>query len=115
MSGVGKLMFAKKLKANARTGVDVTYKGHAMVLVIGHLANGAPLPTRNQFMALVHNAGACMFDDVAEFLGDDMLNKLMEGLSKKYAAPDSVKIEEGKVPPPFGVVPKTETEPESVP
>ena len=78
------VFFKKAKKATKRNAMEVTFKGHAFGVMLGHVPPFAKDPTPDQLLRQMGAIGFMTFDDVAEFLGDDAGAKCVKMYEDKY-------------------------------
>lgn len=84
MTEVGDFCFATAVKNRPGKGLTVSFKGHAICLLIGHIEPGAPPPTPLEAASLMGAAGYVSLDDVLEILGRDAQEEMIKELTKRF-------------------------------
>jgi len=79
----GDIIFFKKGKFSTKSKVEMTFPGYAFSVYIGHVPQFGKDPTQRDLAVGLGAIGYLRFDDVAEFLGDEMAAKCIEMFEAK--------------------------------
>lgn len=81
----GDVVFFKRAKASAhRKAPEVMFKGHAFGVMLGHVPPFAKNPPAAYVISQLGSIGYISFDDIGEFLGEDVVKQLALKFEAKY-------------------------------
>lgn len=81
----GDVVFFKKAKDSAnRKAPEIMFKGHAFGVLLGHVPPFAKNPPASYVIAQLGSIGYISFDDIGEFLGEDVVKQLALKFEEKY-------------------------------
>jgi len=82
----GDVVYFKKAKHSSKIKdkTEITFKGMGFGVLLGHVPPFQKDPPASHLLKLMGTIGFLTFDDVAEFLGDEMGSKCVKAFEDKY-------------------------------
>jgi len=83
----GDVIYFKKAKEHpTRKSIELEFKGHAFGILLGHVPPFAQEPPKDHVVRLLGSIGYLSFDDVGEFLGNEVGADVVKKFEEKYYA-----------------------------
>jgi hypothetical protein len=76
--------FKQAMNSSRRKSSGCTFKGYGFGMFLGQVPPFGKDPSAKQFLQMIGACGFLSFDDVADFLGDEMASKCVQAYEKKY-------------------------------
>lgn len=81
----GDIVFFKKAKRDSRrSSPETTFEGYCFGVLLGHVPPFHKDPNQAHAMQLMGTAGFVSFDDIIEFLGEELGNEVLKRFEDKY-------------------------------
>lgn len=101
----GDLVYFKTIQKNSRPdSMKAVFKGMGFGMLLGEVPPFVKDPTPDQLLAIMGGYGFCLFDDIAEFLGEDVAKQVVEKHAAKYAASLQAPVEKAPIEEPSKLV-----------
>lgn len=92
----GDIIYVDQFKNAPRDPLSVKFtKGRGMALLLGQHHDHVPVPTPHHLFMMMGKLGFLTFDDMIEFVGEEMAKQVVEKFEAKYYGPT---IENGTPP-----------------
>lgn len=102
----GDVVYFKRAKRSTRNdAADYVAKGHHFGFILGHVPAQAAEPPESEIWRLMGTIGFCSLDDIAEFLGEEVMREVIAKFEDKYygkimESPRSIQIDSEGTPQP---------------